>query len=114
MSESDIRTKVYEINAMDISQSEKAKLIFQLMNPPKTDEIINSKPKKIFCSHYKRHNYQVARCCNKVYPCRLCHDENEDHVMDRFDVEYMKCDFCHTFQKGKIILSKSRMLQIWC
>ena len=41
-------------------------------------------PKKtIKCNHYLRHNYIISPCCNKVYPCRLCHDTNENHKIDR-------------------------------
>ncbi len=98
MSQSDKRNKIKEINALNISSSEKAKLIFQLMNPSKTEEKIFSK-KILHCTHYNINNYIVTKCCNKIYPCRLCHDENEDHTLDRFDIDLMKCDFCKCIQK---------------
>ncbi|GJZ88177.1 zinc finger protein BRUTUS-like protein isoform X1 [Tanacetum coccineum] len=34
------------------------------------------------CEHYKRNCKFVAACCNKLYTCRHCHDDNTDHVMD--------------------------------
>jgi hypothetical protein len=96
MSEPNKVKKIYEINAMNIPHSEKARMISQIMNPSKITKNIST---KIYCSHYKKHNNQVSKCCNKVYPCRLCHDENENHIMDRHDIDYMKCDYCHSFQK---------------
>ena len=93
------RKKIIEINSMDISQVEKNKRIQELMNPKKEEIIFKDKKKVIFCQHYKRYNYPLASCCNKVYPCRLCHDENEDHIMNRHQVKFMKCDFCKTLQE---------------
>ena len=101
MSEPDKRKKIYEINAMNIPNSEKAKMISQIMNPIKTEENFetNAIRTKIYCSHYKKHNYQVSKCCKNVYPCRLCHDEHENHTTNRHDIDYMKCDYCQSFQK---------------
>ena len=31
-------------------------------------------------------------CCGKLYPCDACHDEAEDHVMER--ANRMVCGFC--------------------
>jgi len=36
----------------------------------------------------------VAPCCGRVYTCRQCHDEAEDHVMDRYAVREMRCMRC--------------------
>ena len=101
MFEPDKRKKIYEINAMNIPNSEKAKMISQIMNPIKTEENFetNAIRTKIYCSHYKKHNYQMSKCCKKVYQCRLCHDEHENHTMNRYDIDYMKCDYCQSFQK---------------
>ena len=34
-------------------------------------------------------------CCGKVYPCRLCHDEQElTHTIDRFNVSEIECRNC--------------------
>lgn len=35
------------------------------------------------CEHYERQCSIVAPCCGRGYPCRLCHDANEDHKVDR-------------------------------
>ena len=91
------RQKIREINKMNLSHSEKAKLIFQVMN---NGYVLKEEPKKrIYCSHYKRYTSILSKCCNKIYPCRICHDENEDHVINRHDIDYMKCDMCNCLQK---------------
>lgn len=37
------------------------------------------------CKHYKRNCKLVSACCNKLYTCRLCHDDDvADHTMDRY------------------------------
>ena len=51
------------------------------------------------CKHYK-HSLRWFRfsCCNKVYPCDLCHDEISDHTC-----EYAKtiiCGFCSNEQSA--------------
>ena len=38
-------------------------------------------------------------CCNKVYTCRFCHDENENHPVNRKDVTELVCTNCNTRQK---------------
>ncbi|KAJ8908661.1 hypothetical protein NDN08_005366 [Rhodosorus marinus] len=50
------------------------------------------------CSHYKRGCRVVAFCCRKLYTCRRCHDENEDHVMDRKLTQEIQCMTCGLFQ----------------
>eukprot|EP00192_Tetraselmis_astigmatica_P000948 CAMPEP_0117679692 /NCGR_PEP_ID=MMETSP0804-20121206/17947_1 /TAXON_ID=1074897 /ORGANISM="Tetraselmis astigmatica, Strain CCMP880" /LENGTH=1249 /DNA_ID=CAMNT_0005489125 /DNA_START=485 /DNA_END=4234 /DNA_ORIENTATION=- len=50
------------------------------------------------CKHYKRNCALVAPCCNKVYHCRLCHDEVENHKMDRYAVREMVCKICNVRQ----------------
>jgi RING finger/CHY zinc finger protein 1 len=100
MSTEEKRKKIYEINSRNIPQSEKLKLIQAIMNPPKTEEITCNKENKLmFCKHYKRYTYPVFKCCNKVYPCRLCHNEKEDHLTDRHDIDFIKCVYCNCFQK---------------
>ncbi|GLG98987.1 RING finger and CHY zinc finger domain-containing protein 1 [Gryllus bimaculatus] len=38
-------------------------------------------------------------CCNKIYTCRFCHDENETHPVNRKDVTELVCTKCDTRQK---------------
>ena len=57
------------------------------------------KKENIFCPHYNKYTYLVSKCCNKIYPCRNCHDANENHKLNRHDIDFMKCDFCKCLQK---------------
>ncbi|XP_025836321.1 RING finger and CHY zinc finger domain-containing protein 1 isoform X2 [Agrilus planipennis] len=50
------------------------------------------------CAHYKRKSKFVTPCCNKVYTCRFCHDEREDHTMNRKEVSELICTLCDTRQ----------------
>ena len=50
------------------------------------------------CEHYKRKCQLVAPCCDKVYTCRFCHDETEQHTLNRSNVNQVVCSVCHTKQ----------------
>lgn len=50
----------------------------------------NAKP----CPHYKRHCWLLAKCCNRYYPCRRCHDQVEDHAINRHETEFVGCSRC--------------------
>lgn len=59
------------------------------------------------CKHYKRNCKLVAPCCNKVYPCRFCHDEaNENHAVNRKLVKEVVCSKCETRQASSKQCSK--------
>nr|XP_023493726.1 RING finger and CHY zinc finger domain-containing protein 1 isoform X3 [Equus caballus] len=42
-----------------------------------------------------------APCCDKLYTCRLCHDNNEDHQLDRFKVKEVQCINCEKIQHAQ-------------
>jgi CHY zinc finger len=54
------------------------------------------------CVHYERNCYIVAPCCEKVFGCRICHDEfsPQGHPipMDRYAIREIICKNCHTKQ----------------
>ncbi|EFN77214.1 RING finger and CHY zinc finger domain-containing protein 1 [Harpegnathos saltator] len=50
------------------------------------------------CEHYKRKSKFVTPCCNKVYACRFCHDEQEAHTVNRKEVTELICVLCDTRQ----------------
>lgn len=52
------------------------------------------------CSHYKTNSKFRASCCGKWYPCRFCHDENENHNVDRHSTKLMMCLFCSEPQEA--------------
>ncbi|KAF3696155.1 RING finger and CHY zinc finger domain-containing protein 1 [Channa argus] len=51
------------------------------------------------CEHYVRRCLLKAPCCGKLYVCRLCHDAEENHQMDRFKVREVQCSECQTVQQ---------------
>ncbi|KAJ8305531.1 hypothetical protein KUTeg_016076 [Tegillarca granosa] len=60
----------------------------------------HSEPEESYgCIHYKRHCALISPCCNKVYTCRICHDEKENHILVRKDVKSVQCLKCETKQK---------------
>jgi RING finger and CHY zinc finger domain-containing protein 1 len=87
---SDLTQEIYKINSMKIEKKEKTKLIFALLNPKKNKK----KFKTPICTHYKKKYYLVAECCKKTYSCRFCHDEEENHLIERKETKYMKCTAC--------------------
>jgi len=54
------------------------------------------------CSHYRRNCRIIAPCCQRIFTCRRCHDEQiEDHKINRYDIQTMVCMFCNTQQPVK-------------
>lgn len=50
------------------------------------------------CPHYRRACKMRAPCCQKLFTCRLCHDQASDHTVDRGEVKEMLCMRCETLQ----------------
>ncbi|PNJ48763.1 RCHY1 isoform 10, partial [Pongo abelii] len=46
-------------------------------------------------------SFRRAPCCDKLYTCRLCHDNNEDHQLDRFKVKEVQCINCEKIQHAQ-------------
>ena len=46
------------------------------------------------CKHYKRKCLIVSPCCGEVYACRLCHDEHQNHQIDRKKISQVLCLEC--------------------
>lgn len=51
-----------------------------------------------FCDHYQRKCLLLSPCCGKEYRCRLCHDDNENHSLDRKSVKSIVCSQCNKKQ----------------
>ncbi|XP_039035754.1 E3 ubiquitin-protein ligase MIEL1-like [Hibiscus syriacus] len=59
------------------------------------------------CDHYKRRCKILAPCCNKIFPCRHCHNETSNslsnpkdhHDLVRQDVKQVICSICNTQQE---------------
>ena len=53
------------------------------------------------CEHYKRGCKIIAPCCNKIFHCRLCHDEQSNHEINRFNIKKVQCKKCSFIQDIK-------------
>merc|ERR1712123_324511 len=51
------------------------------------------------CKHYKRKCKFVTPCCDGLYRCRFCHDEEQTHTLRREDVNEVECSQCHHRQE---------------
>ena len=99
---SELRRKMREIQANpNLTPKQKALLQQQLLRPSasssKPESSICSKEEALKsatvsywtdgetlgCAHYPKGCQIFAPCCGKIYPCRLCHDEGEEHKIDR-------------------------------
>jgi uncharacterized CHY-type Zn-finger protein len=68
-------------------------------DPPEVDEDgdvvpVEETTPQLGCKHYKRNVKLQCSACAKWYTCRLCHDEAEDHVLDRKATKNMLCMLC--------------------
>ena len=114
------RAKIKEIQEnKSLSPLERAKKIQEVMSEKKEEkkEEEIKLPERSFhskgilgCKHYKRDIQMRAFCCKKFYVCRLCHDDEEEHNIDRFKTEEMICMHCSTVQpiSNKCVSEKCR------
>lgn len=60
------------------------------------NEMINS---SIYgCKHYMRRCKLFCNICQDYFSCRICHDEVSDHVLNRFNINIIKCTTCNATQ----------------
>lgn len=53
------------------------------------------------CDHYKRNCKVLCNICCNYYSCRFCHDTNENHQINRHNINWIKCLECDTEQISK-------------
>ena len=58
-----------------------------------SSESLNDQP-VLGCSHYKRNVKLQCSTCERWYTCRFCHDEVEDHSLNRRATKNMLCMLC--------------------
>ncbi|KAH0822297.1 hypothetical protein GEV33_000494 [Tenebrio molitor] len=68
------------------------------------------------CSHYIRKCKLVTPCCDKVYICRCCHDENEEHTVNRRAVTELICACCGLRQpvRATCVICQTRFGKYTC
>jgi hypothetical protein len=90
-----------------ISDQEKRMRIQNLMSGGRTEvappaaPVLPQSEGNSACVHYERNCNIVAPCCNRVYGCRICHDELSPPghpPMNRFLVRELVCKLCNTRQ----------------
>ena len=70
-----------------LTPKEKSKRVQELYKKPKKEELPP-------CTHYIRGCAIQPTCCDRWYSCRLCHDADQDHIMDRFKTQRIRCVVC--------------------
>ena len=51
------------------------------------------------CGHYISGCKIIAKCCNKKFGCRICHDfETSEHEINRYEIEEIICNNCNLRQ----------------
>lgn len=60
---------------------------------PESSETVEG-PKMLGCAHYKRNIKLQCSACDRWYTCRFCHDEVEDHSLNRRETKNMLCMLC--------------------
>lgn len=98
----DIQTKIRDVyKNSNLSPHEKSKAVFLLLNPVPVQDPVHESPQvetKEPCPHYDRKCMILAKCCNKWFDCRLCHDEQCDHKINRFETDTIRCTECQQEQ----------------
>jgi uncharacterized CHY-type Zn-finger protein len=83
---------------------EDLKRTYAPLDPPETDEDGVFRPRDgvqaLGCKHYKRNVKLQCSTCDRWYTCRLCHDENEAHVLVRQATKNMLCMLCGCAQRA--------------
>lgn len=72
------------------------------IDPPDTGEesIGELAELSLGCQHYRRNVKMQCSMCNHWYTCRFCHDESEDHTLNRKETKNMLCMLCGCAQKA--------------
>ena len=90
-----------------LGEAEKRQRIQDLMSGGRTEvapppaPVIAVPEGNAACVHYERNCNIVAPCCNRVFGCRICHDElspSGHPPMNRFLIREVVCKLCNTRQ----------------
>lgn len=81
-----------------LSQQEKQHQIQSLMSGHVHIPTNTLTPQNTTCTHYVRQCNIISPCCGKIYACRLCHDDSEDHTLNRYEIREVVCNHCNVRQ----------------
>ncbi|WEW55645.1 hypothetical protein PRK78_001077 [Emydomyces testavorans] len=65
-----------------------------------TDLLDGEVQQELGCQHYKRNVKLQCYTCKRWHTCRFCHDDVEDHTLNRHKTENMLCMVCQTPQQA--------------
>jgi uncharacterized CHY-type Zn-finger protein len=78
------------------------------------DEEEQTEPQPVLgCRHYKRNVKLQCSTCNRWYTCRFCHDEAEDHVLNRKETKNMLCMLCGCAQRAGDVCVDCNVSAAW-
>ena len=97
-------------NTESVRDSEETESVSDMEDMKDTDD--TEKNELVYgCKHYRRKCRIVAPCCNTVYTCRRCHDEDiseryvssmdpdaDNHKIDRYKITEVVCMICEKRQ----------------
>jgi len=83
------------------------KEIFQLLRKQNLKCTYHSMTTTLGCDHYPRNCQIRAQCCQEFFPCRVCHDDSKDHLIDRFATDTMMCMKCFVVQRAAQVCANS-------
>lgn len=93
------------VESMTVSSFEKAKelIMSEFAKNSDTNRNLDDDEKQLHlieghvfygCKHYLRGCKVECDECKKFFPCRVCHDKDADHPMERRDTKNVWCYFC--------------------
>lgn len=96
LSASALQAEVREVMRSELSSSEKAVRIHAIFLSLHKLSLCNLPGigARAGCDHYERMCWIRAECCGKYYPCRRCHDEAENHEINRAETKLIACTVC--------------------
>lgn len=74
------------------SKPEKASELGNIRNSGSSDSL--DEERVLGCPHYKRNVKLQCSACDRWYTCRFCHDDAEDHMLNRRETRHMLCMLC--------------------
>lgn len=82
-------------------------------NKDGSTEVQIANDRQFGCTHYKRNVKLQCSACHRWYTCRFCHDQNEDHCLNRRATRNMLCMACGCPQPASKVCKSCGQLAAW-
>lgn len=69
------------------------------------------------CDHTDKIKYRIiVPCCGDIYDCLKCHNQQNDHVCNRYDIKKIICSNCGKQQKltSRCTLCRAKFAKMYC